>query len=72
MNQDALLKEILNNKKLRDSYWPDLQDIDSINVNTLLRKSNELNNSYLKLLHILITNVKSSTTRINQQIAQLF
>lgn len=72
MNQDALLKEILNNKELRDSYWPDLQDIDSINVNTLLRKSNELNNSYLKLLHILITNVKSSTTRINQQIAQLF
>lgn len=72
MNKDILLKKILNNESLKKKYWPDLENTKGINVNTLLRKSDELQNDYLKLLHTLFNNMDSSKRAFNQSISNLF
>ena len=72
MNKDKLLKEILDNVDLKEKYWPELKETESINQMTLLKKSDELNNEYLKFLYTLITNTDSSTKAFNQSISNLF
>lgn len=48
MNKDKILKEILNNKDLREKYWSSI-DVNKLNINTLLRE----NNKYLSALYFL-------------------
>ena len=62
MNKEIILKKILNNKELKEKYWPNI-DVEKHNVNTLLRE----NNKYLRALYYLFeeSNLVKFTAMIN-------
>ena len=50
MNEREILKSILNNEKLKEKYWPEIQP-EKYNLQSLIRSKNK----YLIALHHLLT-----------------
>ena len=49
MNTDKILSKLLSNNDLK-KYWPEITNVESENINTIIRK----NNIYLKYVHTVL------------------
>jgi hypothetical protein len=51
MSTDTILKKILKNKILGEKYWPEITDVDEINMSIIATSDN----IYLKYIYFILT-----------------
>jgi hypothetical protein len=50
MSTDTILKKILSNSILKEKYWPEIENVTELNINTIGFQ----NNIYLKYIHAIL------------------
>ncbi len=62
MSIDTILKQILNDPNLKNKYWPELNNVEAQNMNTISRS----NNVYLKYISAILSENITETNRRTQ------
>jgi hypothetical protein len=60
MSTDTILKKILSNVTLKEKYWPELENVEDLNINTIGLQ----NNIYLKYIHAILIDRTDQARRI--------